>query len=863
MSATPPLHQEPVPCDHCGLPVPKGLLRPKGEAQYCCNGCEMAALLLNEHGLDSIYNQTLEGKPTREAKSNGKAGTYEHFNDPAFQKLYTRPYGESALLEIELYLEGVHCAACVWLLEKLPSLLEGVHESRVDFRRSALRLVWDPNKQTLSTIAELLDRLGYPPHPYRDLYKGSQQQKEDRQMLIRIALTGAVAGNVMLLAFALYSGMFSGMEANYRNLFRWLSFILTIPSMIWGGSLFFRSAIGALRAKSLHIDQPIALGITAGFLWGALNTIRGHGEIYFDSVTTLIFLLLVGRWLQRRQQRMAAQATELLYSLSPSNAIRIEGNERKSVSVEALQEDDIIEVLAGESFPADGTLSQGQTQVDISILTGESRPQLRNEGDPIFAGTVNLSAVVRMRIQRAGSETRLGQLLQQVEEAGQKRAPIVQTADKIAGRFVVGVVFLALFTGILWAFLDPSKALEHAVALLIVCCPCALALATPLAIAVSIGRAAKRGILIKGGSLLEALANPGTLWLDKTGTLTEGQFRLARWFVATEETDQATYTERPVTSLTARDDDGKPSLPAIVQALEAQIAHPIARALTQALPSVGELPFQALEHKVGEGLHATLEQQHIALLSPQAFERRFGKLPQAADEVIQRITQEALTPVLIAVNQSLQAIAALGDPIREDAASSLSYLQQKGWKIGILSGDHPHVVQAVAEKLGLDTKDCHGALSPEDKLRFVTETSQQPVVMIGDGVNDAAALSAATVGVGVHGGAEACLAIADIYLSRPGLTPLQELLDGAQHTLHAIRKNLLFSLSYNILGAGLAISGLIGPLAAAILMPLSSLTVVTLSFRAYTFPNEIAQDPNAACELPPQTRASKQLSSST
>ncbi|MCB9639713.1 MAG: heavy metal translocating P-type ATPase metal-binding domain-containing protein, partial [Myxococcales bacterium] len=148
MSATPPLHQEPVPCDHCGLPVPKGLLRPKGEAQYCCNGCEMAALLLNEHGLDSIYNQTLEGKPTREAKSNGKAGTYEHFNDPAFQKLYTRPYGESALLEIELYLEGVHCAACVWLLEKLPSLLEGVHESRVDFRRSALRLVWDPNKQT-------------------------------------------------------------------------------------------------------------------------------------------------------------------------------------------------------------------------------------------------------------------------------------------------------------------------------------------------------------------------------------------------------------------------------------------------------------------------------------------------------------------------------------------------------------------------------------------------------------------------------------------------------------------------------------------------------------------------------------------
>ncbi len=882
-TADPPTpSQAELPCDHCGLPVPKGLLRADRKAQYCCNGCEMAALLLNEHGLEALYAQTLQGKPTR-SQATQEAEPYAHFDDAVFQKLYTRPYKNSQIQEIELYLEGVHCAACIWLLEKLPSLLVGVHEARIDFRRSALRLVWNPEHQRLSQIALFLDRLGYPPHPYRDLYKGSHQQKEDRQMLIRIALTGAVAGNVMLLAFALYSGIFSGMEPAYRNLFRWISFLLTIPSMIWGGSLFFRSAIGALRAQSLHIDQPIALGLAAGFLSGAVNTFRGHGEIYFDSVTALIFLLLVGRWLQRRQQRMAAQATELLYSLSPSRATRINGEQRQSVSVEALQSGDIVEVLAGETFPADGVICQGHTLIDSAILTGESRPTHRNEGDSIFAGTLNLSAVVRVTIQRAGSETRLGQLLREVEETSQKRAPIVQLADRLAGRFVVVVVILAIITAILWSHLDPSLALEHAVALLVICCPCALALATPLAIGVSIGRAARRGILIKGGALLESLATPGTLWLDKTGTLTEGNFRLIQWLGTTRLSDPSSHHPHPNTPLSnplshhpqpnaplsdspvstalfspishpidelPTEHAGQPSLPALIQALEAQIAHPIARALAQALPQSRASDLFDVQHTVGEGITARFANDTLAILSPSAFVRRFGPLPSQAEATLETITLDALTPALIAVNQQLAAIVALGDPIRQDAASTLQALQRKGWRIGILSGDHPHVVHAVAKRLQLDLQRCHGGLSPEDKLRIVNQTPA-PVVMVGDGVNDAAALSAATVGIGVHGGAEACLAIADIFLSRPGMTPLHELLDGAQHTLHAIRRNLRFSLSYNILGATLAVAGMIGPLAAAILMPLSSLTVVTLSFRAYTFPTTAAADPNAACPVTP------------
>jgi Cu2+-exporting ATPase len=828
----------------------------------------MAAMLLADHALDGLYARTLEGKPIREASAPQGEQAYAHFDDPAFHKLYLREAQGGSLVSIDLYLEGIHCAACIWLLEKLPSLMQGIVEARVDFRRSALHLLFDPKQASLSSIALLIDRLGYPPHPYRDLYKSSHQQQEDRRILIRIALTGAIAGNVMLLAFALYSSLFSEMEATYQHLFRYLSLILTIPSMIWGGSVFFRSAIGAIRARSLHIDQPIALGLAAGFAWSAFNTLRGTGEIYFDSVTALIFLLLVGRWLQRRQQRFASQATELLYSLSPSHATRIDAQgQRQQVAVEALQEGDLVEIRAGESFPADGIVSQGRSQIDTSLLTGESRPITIEEGEEVFAGTLNLGAALRVKIARAGSESRLGQILQQVEEASQKRAPIVQLADRMAGRFVVAVMVLAVFTALLWAYLDPSKALEHAVALLIICCPCALALATPLAIGVSIGRAAKQGILIKGGSLLEALASPGQIWLDKTGTLTEGRYRLLGWYGTLEiptaakspqtqenDTPSASFENAPLPqrdhqALPARDEQAQPSLPALVQALEMQIAHPIARTLAAALPSVPDITFDAVEHRVGEGLSARYEGKELSLLSPSAYIRRYGALHSAHQEQLDTITQDGLTPVLIALDGRLTAIAALGDPLRLDAAPVLRALEADGWKIGILSGDHPHVVAAVAQKLKLDPAHCHGGLSPEDKLHFVTSSTTQPVVMIGDGVNDAAALSAATVGIGVHGGAEACLAIADIYLARPGLLPLQETIQGAQRTLKTIRRNLAFSLSYNLLGATLAVAGLIGPLAAAILMPLSSLTVVTLSFYSRTFPREIPKE-NKLCEIP-------------
>lgn len=766
----------------------------------------MVYQLLQTNDVCYLYEQVQDEREGEDPRAHVQPSSYAQFDDATFLELYSKERGPD-LREIDLYLEGIHCAACVWLVEKLPSMVEGVTEARLQFRKAQLHLVWKPSETSLSTLAQLLERLGYPPHPYRDLHRHSQQRAEDRKMLIRIAVAGAAAGNVMLMAFALYSGLFQGMENKYQQLFRWASFVVALPSVLWASQPFFRGAWASLKMRSLHMDLPISIGIAAGFGWGTWNTLTHTGEIYFDSVTTLIFFLLVGRWLQLRQQRQAAEATELMHSLAPSTVRRIEAGGVREIPVEALNKGDLIEVRAGDTISVDGTIREGSSRLDLSFLTGESKPIVVDRGESVHAGSLNIEALLCVEVETTGSETRLGQLLKEVESASERRAPIVQLADRIAGMFVAIVLVLALITLLVWLWIDPNQALGHAVALLIVTCPCALGLATPLAISAALGKAAKQGILIKGGEILEALSNPGRLWLDKTGTLTKGQMSLVGW-------------------------KGDTSIQSAVRAMEAQSVHPIAKALVEALPD--EQKEATIQQIIGRGLIGSVDGLSIHIGAPEFIRECASTIPDWFEPAIQETTHQALTPVAIAVNSEVRALAQLGDPLREDAVETLEQLKQKGWKIGILSGDHPDVVRAVARQLPLDLEQCHGGLSPEEKQAYL-EQRDEVAVMVGDGVNDAAALAIATVGVSVHGGAEASLAIADVYLAEEGLTGLHQLIEGARRTSRVIRMNFIFSIAYNMLGALLAMTGWITPLWAAVLMPLSSLTVISNSYRARTF----------------------------
>ena len=796
-------------CAHCSLPVPAGLVDPGAERQFCCEACRTVYAVIHGCGLERYYalRESLAEGAVGPARSTG-AG-YEEFDDEAFARAFVRERG-GGRLGAELFLEGVHCAACVWLVERLPRLVPGVGEARLDLGRSLVRVVWDPARVRLSEIARTLDRLGYAPHPARDVRAREAARREDRRFLVRIAVAGAIAGNCMLLALALYSGMVSGIEAEFREFFRWISLGLGLLSLAWPGRVFFRGAIASLVARAPRLDLPIAVGLTAAGVVGVVNVLRGEGDVYFDALTVLVFLLLSGRWLQHRQQRAAADAVELLYSLAPAWA-RLVGPDGASrrVSAASLRPGDTVEVRAEETVPADGIVESGRTEIDASVLTGESRPVAVGPGDSVHAATTSLSGRVLVRVLATGTETRVGRLMAGVEDAARKRAPIVALTDRIAGWFVLVVTALAAITFALWVRHDPARAMESALALLIVTCPCALGLATPLAITAAVGRASRRGMLVKGGAALERLARPGVMLLDKTGTVTRGRLGVVRW-------------------------EGDASALPLAAAIERHSSHPVARAI---VAFAGDAPIPSatgVSQSLGAGVRGTVNGRLVEVGSLAFVADR----PAWMDGAVERATAEALSPVVVAVDGRAVALAALGDPVRDDARAAVDALRADGWRVRLLSGDHPAVVRAVGRSLGLDERDCIGAATPEEKLRVVEREladGTRTVVMVGDGVNDAAALARATVGVAVSGGAEASLAAADAYLRTPGLAPIVELCRGSRRTVRVIRRNLGASLAYNAVAVALCMAGLISSLLAAVLMPLSSLTVVFLSYRARTF----------------------------
>jgi Cu2+-exporting ATPase len=795
-----------VACDHCGLPVPTGLVDNHAERQFCCNGCRTVYELIHGCGLDRYYRLRDQAPGAVATRATGRS--YESYDDPGFAERHCRP-APGGHMRTEFYLEGVHCAACVWLVERLPRVAPGVIEARLDIRRALVRVTWDPQVASLSRLASALDRLGYPPHPARDARTRLLRRNEDRRFLIRIAVAGAATGNVMTLAFALYGGTFSGIEAPHATLFRWVSMVLGLLALAWPGSVFFQGAWAALRTRTAHLDLPIALGLLVGGIAGTIHTVLGRGEVYFDSLTMLVFLLLVGRWLQLRQQRWSADAVELLFSMTPTSARRVDPDGIREVPIESLARTDLVEVRAGETIPADGDIENGDSSIDAAWLTGEPNPVSVGPGSRVYAGTINVSAPVRIRVLEAGTSTRAAGLMRLVEEGTRHRPPIVRFADRIAGWFTLVVIVLAAGTFLAWLAVDPSRAPDAAAALLIVSCPCALGLATPLAFTAAIGRAARRGILIKGGDCLETLAGRGSIFIDKTGTVTEGRVSLASWH-------------------------GDAALRPVVAALERSCSHPVARALVSGLAgdTAAFAPDAVLEQAFRQGLVGRAGGQAITVGSSTFVRARAAHMPSELSEQEQALVEAGLTPVLVASGDRIVAVAGLGDAIRPDSAEAVRLCRELGWEASLLSGDHPRVARTVGARLGLPDSAITGGAAPEDKLQVIrAATARGPVVMVGDGVNDAAALSAATVGIAVHGGAEASLAAADVYLARPGLSPVIELLHVARGTVRAIRVSFAASLVYNLVAVGLAATGVITPLIAAVLMPLSSFTaagIVTL-----------------------------------
>jgi P-type Cu2+ transporter len=830
-SSAPPVLVPPVECRHCGSPVPNAFLEPGAGDQFCCAGCRTVFQMLQAHALGGYYDQPRgDADAPQPALATGRE--YAELNDPAFLDSFSSTNG--AERSAELLLEGVHCAACVWLVEKLPALVPGVTSCRLDYARRVAHVNWEDDVPGLpSRIAQTLDRLGYPPHPYRSGSRAEVERREDRALLLRVAVAGACAGNSMLFALALYAGAFSDMDPALLGYFRIWSVLVSLPAVLWSAQVFYRGAWAALRTRSAHMDLPLSLGIVLAAVSGTLNVARGHGDIYFDSLTMLIFVLLSARYLQGAQQRRAEQRAGSAQALTPHTARRLAADGSvQIVAAESVPEGAQIEVLAGEVIPVDGRVLAGQSAVDRGWLTGESQPEAVLPGSGVLAGTTNLAARLVIASEQSGSATRAARILREVEHAAQQRAPIALLADRVSAYFLVGVLGASLLAFLIWLPAGIATAFETAIALLVVTCPCGLALATPLAVSSALGQAARAGLLIKGGASLEALARPGWIAFDKTGTLTEGQLSLTEWV-------------------------GDESVKPLVKSLEAQSAHPIARALVRALADVASLPVANFQQRQGAGVSGIVAGQQVSLNAPHAVP---GPLPEWAERAVERLSQAAQTPIVVCVagagcsggapQPEVRAVLGLGDPIRSDAVTTLLRLRGRGYRLAILSGDRQQVVDALVERLDRSAGTrlfelWRGEQSPEQKLAWVEQmraagiagTPRTPgnVFMVGDGVNDAGALAAASVGIAVHGGAEASLQAAHVFAARAGVRPVLDLVEGSRRALDVIRTNLAFSLVYNLLAVGLTLSGHITPIWAAIIMPASSLSVVAHSYRRRMF----------------------------
>ncbi len=802
-------------CYHCGLPVPQGLTFSVAIAgaprQMCCAGCQAVAQAIIDNGLDDYYRHrdALPESP-REALPAvlGELTLYDH---PDVQKGFVRPLSEQER-EASLILEGITCAACVWLNEQHLTRQTGVIAVEINYATRRARVRWDERRIRLSGILAAVAAIGYQAHPYDAARSEEIAKRERRDALWRLFVAGFGMMQVMMYAVPVYMADEGTMSSDIESLMRWASLVLTLPVVLYSSAPFFRNAWRDLRLKRVGMDVPVALGVGAAFAASLWATLVGAGEVYFDSVTMFIFLLLGGRYLEMLARHRSVRAIERVGRALPAFAERLAAFpalETERVVVSALQPSDKVLVAPGQTIPADGTVLQGDSEVDESLLTGESRPIAKMTGSELTGGTVNIRSPLVQVVERVGDATRLASIVRLMERAIIEKPHVVQLADRMASWFVAALLLLALATGIVWSQIDASRALWVFVSVLVVSCPCALSLATPAALAVATGAFSRLGLLVSRGHAIETLARADHFVFDKTGTLTWGRLRLRETL--------------PLAGMTAEE------AICLAAALEQGSEHAIGAGLCQARPAGGPLPvIQSLQSLTGQGVEGTLVGRRLRLGRAEfAGALHCRPLPTEA----QAMFASGDTCVALADDRDWLAVFRLGDELRDEAGGLVRRLNDLGCHITLLSGDSAEAVGQVAAALTI--RDAHGGMTPQGKHDFIAVLQAQGAVvaMVGDGVNDAPVLAQAQVSVAMGGGTELARNQADIVLLGENLGRLAEAVSLARRTRRIVRQNLGWAFAYNLSAIPLAMLGWITPWMAGIGMSASSLLVVANALR--------------------------------
>jgi Cu2+-exporting ATPase len=808
-------------CYHCGLPLPSAgqwsVQIAEVKRAMCCPGCEAAAQTIVDMGLADYYRtrSAFSATADRAALIPPELLLYDF---PEAQKQFDLN-ADSA--EATLTIEGIRCAACVWLIERRLARLPGLQAINLNVATERLYVRWSKEACKPSTILQAVRDIGYAAYPYDAARHDAQLRRASRTLSRQLFVAGLSMMQVMMYAFPAYISHDGTLEADMAALMRWASLLLTIPAICYSALPFFQGAYASLRQRALGMDVPVALGIGAAFIGSVIAVVSGEGEVYFDSVTMFIFLLLCSRYLELIARRKAAGALERLQHALPASAWRMDDfpASRAAVMVPAAQlvAGDTILVKPGEAIAADGEIIEGSSAIDIALLTGESAALKKSVGDNLPGGAINVTQAIVLRVTTAVADSTLATLVKLIERAGQTRPQIAMWADKVAAWFVAGLLLFATAVFVFWQWHDAARAWPIAIAVLVVSCPCALSLATPTALAAATDRLVRQGVLIVQPHVLEILHRTTHIVFDKTGTLTVGKPTLQKLQILNSVTSGECLN--------------------IAAALEASNAHPLAQAITDAhaaaTPISPTLLASDLNYVTGRGLEGTVNGVLYRLGNAHFVAELAGSDSDAQGT---KDTRAGLSCIYLGSSGTWLARFELADALRDDAQQVVEHFRRMGKELILLSGDQQDVTEHVAAELGI--REAHGACLPEQKLAFVQKLQQQGaiVAMVGDGVNDAAVLRAADVSFAMGSGAALAQTHADTVLLSPHLGAISDTAELAVKTMRVIRQNLFWASCYNVIAIPAAAMGWINPWLSGVGMSLSSAVVVINALRLRRMP---------------------------
>ena len=800
-------------CKHCaGHFEGEAVIDANGD-EFCCNGCKNVYAYLKSQGFSEFYSKLKKGEQNL-AKPSSK-----HFDKQSassmFSKLLRRDENSPFICELEVLISGIHCPACIWLNEKALSNLEGVLELNISATTSKARVLFDERKTALEDILNLIIAIGYDPKPFNAIK--SAKNSLSREYYAKLIVALACSMNIMWVAIALYSGYFEGLSLGAKKILHFAEFVLASPPVFYTASVFYRSALSSLKLRQISMDVNVSLGILSVYFYSVYAMLSGAEQVYFDSACMLVTFIFAGKFLQTKATQKAAQGLENISSLFVEQVMSVKNNSRipsisefKPCDVSEVKSGDFVLLRSGERAMIDGVVLSGEASVDNSSINGESVPVGISKDDALLSGALCAEGSVIYKATSSFQGSFLNKLSKLLSNASFARAEIEELANKISSHFGWAILALCVASFVFWSVANISawsgaNAFGVAISVLVIACPCALSLATPIATLVAMGTSTKRSIVFKDAKVLETLAKCDIIAFDKTGTLSKANLKV--------------LSEQRFLPF----DDGA------LLALASASTHPISKAVasyilekTCTLSSFNQGILENIQNIAGKGISATYKGVKIAGGSA-AFVKSLGA--SLADD-----TGDSSSEYYFMYDGKLVARFFLDDELREGAKASIKELKKMGLKVLMLSGDKQIVASKVASELGID--ESHGELNPEQKALLIKELQKSAnVVMVGDGINDILALKSANVGIAMGSGASVSVGVSDVVLLRDELGDLVFALRQAKKTFKVIKENLFISLVYNALSIPLAMAGFIIPLFAAISMSFSSLLVVLNSLR--------------------------------